>query len=204
MRPDHLDADLRALAGLDTDVGTALARIGAPAARMRPPGFPALLRIIVGQQVSSKAAASMFARLEAACGPIQAARMAGMDLGTLQALGLSRQKAAYALTLARDVAEGRVDLDAVERLEDEDAVAELVKARGIGVWSAEIYLLFTLGRRDVFPAGDLALQIGFQRLKRLRKRPEPDRLRKLIQPWRPYRGAGAHFLWHFYAAPPLG
>ena len=203
MRPDHLDADLRALAGLDPDVGAALARIGAPAARMRPPGFPALLRIIVGQQVSSRAAASMFARLESACGPIEATRMAGMDLGTLQAIGLSRQKAAYALTLARDVAEGRVDLGAVESLADEEAVAELVKARGIGVWSAEIYLLFTLGRRDVFPAGDLALQIGFQRLKRLRKRPDPDRLRKLIEPWRPYRGAGAHFLWHFYAAPPL-
>ena len=204
MRPLDLEADLRALAGLDADVAAALERLGLPASRRRPAGFEALLRIIVGQQVSTSAAASMWARLDAGCGPIRAEKSAGLDLGTLQALGLSRQKAGYALALARDVAEARVDLVAVERLADEEAVTELVKAKGIGVWSAEIYLLFALGRGDVFPAGDLALQVGFQRLKRLRRRPEPERLRRLVAHWQPYRGAGAHFLWHLYAAPPLG
>jgi len=203
MRPLDLEADLRALAAADADIGAALARIGAPEGRRRPPGFEALLRIIVGQQVSTSAARSMWEKLDRACGPIDPVKIAGMDLGTLQAVGLSRQKAGYALQLARDVAERRVDLAAVERLPDEEAIAELVKAKGIGVWSAEIYLLFTLGRGDVFPAGDLALQVGFQRLKRLKRRPEPERLRKLVEPWRPWRGAGAIFLWHFYAAPPL-
>ena len=203
MRPLDLESDLRALAAADADVAAALARIGAPAARSRPPGFEALLRIIVGQQVSTSAARSMWERLDRACGPIRPAKIAGLALGTLQAVGLSRQKAGYALRLARDVADARVDLAAVDCLADDEAIAELIKAKGIGVWSAEIYLLFALGRRDVFPAGDLALQVGFQRLKRLKRRPEPDRLRKLIEPWRPWRGAGAHFLWHLYAAPPL-
>ena len=85
----------------------------------------------------------------------------------------------------------------------EAALAELVTLKGIGAWSAEVYLLFAMQRADVFPAGDLALQVAFQRLKGLRQRPPADRLRRLVEPWRPHRGAGAHFLWHLYANPPL-
>ena len=121
----------------------------------------------------------------------------------LRALGLSRQKAAFALALAGDLVERRLDLDGLAALDDEPAIAELTKVKGIGRWSAEIYLLFCLQRPDVWPAGDLALQVAMQRLKRLRQRPSPDRLIKLAKPWRPHRGAAAHLLWHYYAKAPM-
>jgi DNA-3-methyladenine glycosylase II len=126
-----------------------------------------------------------------------------MSEAELRGLGLSRQKAAYAGGLARDVLDGRIDVEAVALLEDDAAIAALTRIKGIGAWSAEVYLLFALRRADVFPAGDLALQIAYQRLKRLRRRPDPERLRRLVRPWSPQRGAGAHFLWHLYANPPL-
>lgn len=191
------------LARSDEHVARALARVGPPPPRSRPPGFPALLRTIVGQQVSAKAAMAMWRRIEEAIVPLAPERVARMSAAELRALGLSRQKVGYALGLADDLVSGRVDLARVHRLPDDEAVSELVKIKGIGRWSAEVYLLFALGRPDVFPSGDLALQAAFQRLKGLRRRPESDRLVKLVEPWRPYRGAGAHFLWHFYAAPPM-
>ncbi len=194
---------LRKLAQSDEHVARALAHVGPPPPRSRPPGFPALLRTIVGQQVSVKAAMAMWRRIEEAIVPLAPERVVTMTAEQLRALGLSRQKIGYALGLANDLVSGRIDLAGVHQLPDEEAVDALVKIKGIGRWSAEIYLLFALGRPDVFPSGDLALQTAFQRLKGLRRRPKPDRLVKLVEPWRPYRGAGAHFLWHFYAAPPM-
>ncbi|HSE76827.1 MAG TPA: DNA-3-methyladenine glycosylase 2 family protein [Alphaproteobacteria bacterium] len=194
---------LRKLARSDEHVARALARVGPPPPRSRPPGFPALFRTIVGQQVSAKAAMAMWRRIEEAVVPLAPERVATMSAAELRALGLSRQKVRYALGLADDLVSGRIDLARVHQLPDDEAVDELVKIKGIGRWSAEVYLLFALGRPDVFPSGDLALQTAFQRLKGLRRRPEPHRLLKLVEPWRPYRGAGAHFLWHFYAAPPM-
>jgi len=131
--------------------------------------------------------------------PLSPKTVARLDLDALRALGLSRQKAVYARGLALDIVEGRVDLDRLPLLEDQAAVEHLMQIKGIGKWSAEVYLLFALGRPDIFPAGDLALQIAMQRLKRLRKQPDPKRLIRLVEPWRPYRGAAAHFLWHYYA-----
>jgi len=194
---------LRKLAQNDQHVARALARVGPPPPRSRPPGFPALLRTIVGQQISAKAAMAMWRRIEEAIVPLAPEGVVTMTAEQLRALGLSPQKIGYALGLANDLVSGRIDLASVHQLPDEEAVNELVKIKGIGRWSAEIYLLFALGRSDVFPSGDLALQTAFQRLKGLRRRPKPDRLVTLVEPWRPYRGAGAHFLWHFYAAPPM-
>jgi DNA-3-methyladenine glycosylase II len=199
----RLASDLAKLAERDADIAREWRRLGTPKARSRPPGFAALLRIIVGQQVSAKAAAAMWRKLEAALERVEAERVADATLDDLRALGLSRQKAGYALGLARDVVEGRLDIAALARLDEDMAIAELTRVKGIGRWSADIYLLFALRRGDVFPAGDLALQIAFQRLKRLRRRPDADRLRRLVAPWSPQRGAGAVFLWHFYANPPL-
>jgi DNA-3-methyladenine glycosylase II len=199
-----LARDLAALAARDADVARELARIGAPARRHRPPGFATLLRIILGQQVSVQAAAAMWRRLEAGLGGVvEPAVLAERSDAELRAFGLSRQKISYARALATALDGGGLDLGRVHRMADAPAIAALTTVKGIGVWSAEIYLLFALGRGDAFPAGDLALRIGYQRLKRLDAAPAPAALRALTEAWSPYRGAAAHFLWHSYANPPL-
>ena len=201
-RNPHLKA-LKELARRDTHLARALDAIGPPPERWRPPGYTALLRTIVGQQVSVKAAQSIWRRIEEAIVPLAPETVAAMAADDLRALGLSRQKAGYALGLAQDIVGGRLDFARVHRLDDEGVIAELTKVKGIGRWSAEIYLLFALKRPDVFPAGDLALQTAMQRLRGLRRRPSPDRLLRLVEPWRPYRGAGANFLWHYFSAAPM-
>lgn len=193
-------ADLRALAARDPDFAAALEQVGPPPSRERPPGFASLMRIIVGQQVSAAAASGIWTRLGAALPVIEAPHVAALDVDALRACGFSRQKAAYALGLAAAVAEGRLRFDDIHGLEDEPAIAALTALKGIGRWTAEIYLLFSLRRRDIWPAGDLAVAVGVQKLKRLRQRPTPERLRRLAEPWRPYRSAAALFMWHYYSA----
>lgn len=194
---------LKKLARTDPILGAALKLVGPPPSRTRPPGFASLARIIVGQQVSTASANSLWARLTQAIDPFAPQGVLARSADELRTLGLSRQKAAYMLGLARAIAEGRLRLDEVHSLDDEAAIAELMKLSGVGRWSAEIYLLFSLGRPDIWPCGDLALQVGVQRLRRLRRRPDPKRMIKLAEPWRPYRGAVAHFLWHYYANAPF-
>jgi DNA-3-methyladenine glycosylase II len=200
-----LSRDLGALAARDRDIARELARIGMPAKRARPPGFATLLRIILGQQVSVQAASAMWRRLEETLGGVvDPAALATRSDEDLRGCGLSRQKTAYARALAAALADGSLDLARVHRLPDPAAIDALTTVKGIGVWSAEIYLLFALGRGDAFPAGDLAVRVGYQRLKRLDAPPTPAALRAMTEDWRPYRGAAAHFLWHSYANPPLG
>jgi DNA-3-methyladenine glycosylase II len=201
--PDSHTAALQSLADRDKDIAAALAVIGPPPDRTRPQGFSSLLRAIVGQQISAAAAAALWTRIGAAIDPLVPETVAHMEIDALRRLGLSRPKALYAQGLARDVVDGRIDLALLPALDDEAAIEHLIRIKGIGRWSAEIYLLFALGRADVFPAGDLALAIAMQRLKRLRRRPEPKRLIRLAEPWRPYRGAAAQFLWHYYKAAPV-
>ena len=200
-----LSRDLAALAARDADIARELRRIGPPAKRERPPGFATLLRIILGQQVSVQAAASMWRRLEEGMGgAIDPAAFVARDDEEMRSWGLSRQKRGYARALAEALTGGALDLARVGRMSDADAIAALVTVKGIGVWTAEIYLLFALGRGDAFPAGDLALRVGYQRLKGLAEAPSTSALRDLTEPWRPHRGAAAHLLWHSYANPPLG
>ncbi len=190
----------RHLMQTDSDLARALAEVGPPPPRTRPVGFAGLVRIILAQQISAAAAATLWQRLSGAIDPFTPEKFARLSVDRLRALGLSRQKAAYAAGLASDIEARRVDLSFVHAADDEAAIAALTSVKGIGRWSAEIYLLFALRRPDVWPAGDLALAIAVQRLKRLRRRPDPDRLRHLAEPWRPYRSAAARLLWHYYAA----
>lgn len=200
-----LSRDLAALAARDADIARELRRIGPPSKRERPPGFATLLRIILGQQVSVQAAASMWRRLEEGMGGmIDPAAFVAHDDEAMRSWGLSRQKRGYARALAEALSSGALDLARIGRMRDADAIAALVTVKGIGVWTAEIYLLFALGRGDAFPAGDLALRVGYQRLKGLAEAPSTSALRDLTEPWRPHRGAAAHLLWHSYANPPLG
>ena len=199
--PHHIA--LKKLAAGDPHIADALAKIGLPPPRNRPPGFPSLARIIIGQQVSVASAAAIWNRLTAGVDPLTPENVLTRSLDDLRTFGLSRQKAAYILGMAEALTSGAVDLARIAELDDEAAIAELTKIKGFGRWSAEIYLLFSLGRLDVFPSGDLGLAVAMQRLKKLRKRPDPKRLLKLSEAWRPPRGAAAYFLWHFLHNAPF-
>jgi DNA-3-methyladenine glycosylase II len=178
-------------------------RWGDPEPRIRPPGYGTLLRAIVAQQVSTAASTSIWGKLEAAFGNLDdPAVIAAADPDALRAAGLSRQKAGYARDLAAHVLAGSLPLAALPG-DDEEAIRLLSSVRGLGRWSAEIYLLFAEGRADAFPAGDLAVQIQAGRMFAGGERPTEKALRALAEPWRPWRGVAALFLWHGYNAPPL-
>ena len=192
------------LAQVDPDVARAVARVGYPAPRQREPGFATLLRIMVAQQLSTKSAAAIWGRLEAACGPaVTAERFLELQEAAFKTIGFSRQKMAYGRSLAEALACGELDLEALATLSEEDAIAAISALRGFGRWSAEIYLLFALGRADIFPADDLGLQVGMQKLRRLETRPNRKAMDVLAEHWRPLRGCGAIFLWHYYGAATL-
>ncbi|MCY1672347.1 DNA-3-methyladenine glycosylase 2 family protein [Novosphingobium sp. SL115] len=181
----------------------AIERVGYPEPRLRPTGYGTLLRTIVGQQVSVAAAASVWAKLEALLGEDMPPHdLLAADFDSLRACGLSRQKQGYARSLCELVVSGELDLDALPA-DDEAAIAELVKIKGIGRWSAEIYLLFAEGRPDIWPAGDLAVQVGLGKLLGLTERPSEKETRLLAEDWRPHRGAAAIFTWHCYNNPAL-
>jgi len=200
----RLKAALDRLAALDPDIAAALPVVGLPAPRIRDPGFATLLRIVVAQQISTKAAAAIWARLETAAGPaLSAESLLALTDADFRAIGFSARKVEYARDLARAVAEGRLDLDALATYEEAELVTQIAALRGFGRWSAEIYGLFALGQVDIFPADDLALQVAAMRLKRLPARPTAKALRELAEAWRPWRGAAAVFLWHYYGAATL-
>ena len=195
----HLDA----LAARDPRFAAALALAGYPEPRMRDRGYVTLLRTIVGQQISFKAADAVWKKVEAAVGEIADPRslMARAD-EDLRAAGLSRQKIGYARSLAELVASGALDLSALPE-DDEEAIALLVRVKGIGRWSAEVYLLFAEGRTDVWPAGDLAVQESVRRIMGHDERPNEKAARAIAENWRPYRGAAAIFAWHHYKIPVI-
>src|SRR5262245_59212435 len=171
---------------------------GHPEPRSSDPGVTTLLRTIVGQQVSVAAARAMWAKLETAFGspPDLQLLLAASD-EELRAAGMSRQKSGYIRSLAELVISGELDLGALPE-DDEATIAHLTRIKGIGRWSAEIYLLFAEGRSDVFPAGDLAVMVEIGRLMGLDDRPSEKQLRELAEAWRPYRGAAAVLAWHSY------
>ena len=196
--PEQLRDSLDAIAVLEPGFAAALARVGYPLPRVREPGYETLLRTIVGQQVSVAAAAAVWRKLEAelgeGCAPEQ---LLARDFDALRACGLSRQKQGYARSLAELVTSGQIDLHALPE-DDEEAIALLTQVKGIGRWSAEIYLLFAEGRPDVWPAGDLAVQIEVGRILGLPERPSERQTRALAERWRPHRGAAAIMAWHHY------
>ena len=203
-RPDEtLRPALEALAARDPDIARHYALCGLPPLRRRPVGFAGLAQIIAAQQVSAASANAIIGRLEAALRPLTAEGFLELDEAALKAIGLSRPKMRYCRALAEDLLAGRIDLDGLDGLDDEAAIEHLTRAKGIGVWSAEVYLLFALRRPDVWPAGDLAVQVAVQRLKGLEARPNDAEMRALAEPWRPHRSAAARFLWHLYRHPGL-
>ncbi|MHA6316745.1 DNA-3-methyladenine glycosylase family protein [Altererythrobacter sp. CAU 1778] len=197
----QLQQGIDAVAALEPGVARALEAAGYPEPRIRPTGYMAMLRTIVGQQVSVAAAASMWNKLEAELGADFApADLLGRDFDTLRACGLSRQKQGYARSLCELVDTGEVVFDDLPA-DDEEAIAQLTKIKGIGRWSAEIYLLFAEGRPDIWPAGDLAVQAGMARILDMDERPSEKQARERAEGWSPHRGAAAIFTWHCYNNP---
>jgi DNA-3-methyladenine glycosylase II len=198
-----LRAGLDAIAATEPRMARALEVAGYPEPRIRQTGYATLLRTIVGQQVSVASAAAVWSKLEALLGPTIAPEvLLAAEFDALRGCGLSRQKQGYARSLCELVVAGTLDLDNLPT-DDEAAIAQLIAIKGIGRWSAEIYLLFAEGRPDVWPAGDLAVQAGLHKILGLEARPSEKETRLLAEPWRPHRGAAAIFTWHCYDNPAL-
>jgi DNA-3-methyladenine glycosylase II len=185
------------LASIDADLARAVAQCGLPPLRSAEPGFATLLRSIVGQQVSVHSARAIWDKLAVLVDPLTPENLLAAGEPVLRQAGFSGQKIRYGLALASDIVEGRVDLEALHEMEDESAIAELVKLKGIGRWTAEIYLMFALGRHDIMPGADLGLWVALQNLKGLRKRPDANKLLKVAEAWRPWRSVAALTLWHY-------
>ena len=205
MKPESLTETSLALAAAElADRDRYLRRIftsyGPPPLWARKPGFPTLINIILEQQVSLRSAASMFARLQQNIIPFHAARFSELGPGFLRSLGLTRQKTTYCLHLAEALVSKQLNLKRLHRMSDEEVKADLIKLKGIGSWSADIYLLMALLRPDIWPSGDLALAVAVADLKRLERPPKPEELEKMARRWKPYRAVAARMLWQYYLA----
>lgn len=159
--------------------------------------FSALVRAITFQQLSTRAASTIYGRLAALmpAGTPTAAALAALTDAQLRAVGMSRMKALYLKDLCEKVSSGALDLRRIHDLPDEDVIAALVQVKGIGRWSAEMFLMFRLHRPDVLPLGDLGIANAIQKIYRLRKRPTSDRIRRIGEAWRPYRSVASWYLW---------
>ncbi|MEG3123747.1 DNA-3-methyladenine glycosylase family protein [Sphingomonas sp. GB1N7] len=197
---DQLRTAIDALCEREPAFADAVARAGYPQPRINPRGYATLLRTIIGQQVSVASAQSVWTKLEGIVGDLtDPGNIARASDEQLRAAGLSRQKAGYARSLSDEVTSGRLDLADLPE-DDEEAIRALVAVKGIGRWSAEVYLLFAEGRADIWPAGDLAVQIEIGRILGHETRPSEKLTRELAEAWRPHRGAAAIFTWHHYGS----
>lgn len=197
--PEGLDFHLKGLGRLDPRLAAAIERAGEIAIRTAPRGFAGLTRIICGQQVSVASARAIWGRVEE-LGAVTPDAYLGFDEETLRKTGLSRSKYETIRGVALAAVQGGLDFDAVEELEAEAAIETLTKLKGIGPWTAEIYLLFCTGHPDVFPAGDLALQKAVEHAFALPNRPLPKQLIPLAANWSPHRGAAAIMFWRYFSA----
>jgi DNA-3-methyladenine glycosylase II len=189
---------VRLLTERDEHLAQVVKAYGQPALWVREPGFPTLVYIILEQQVSLASAKAAFDRLQAAVKPLTPKRFLKLNDAELLGIGFSRQKALYARLLAESLAQRHFDLRYLYDLPDDSAHKMLVAFKGIGRWTADIYLLSALRRPDIWPTGDLALATAVQEVKRLHKRPSPEKLEALSIPWRPWRAVAARLFWHAY------
>ena len=196
--------ELRRAAALDPGLQRLIDALGYPAPRVREPGFATLLQIIVSQQLSTGVAAAIWRRIESLCrAPVTARKILNRSGDQLRLCGLSRQKVEYAHGLAKMLRQKTLDLEGLRRLDAESTITELLKVRGVGRWSAEIYAMFALGHTDVFPAGDLALQVALQRYASLGERPDVTKTAARAAKWSPHRTSVALLLWKYYGSTTL-
>jgi DNA-3-methyladenine glycosylase II len=196
--PPEARAALALLVARDPHLAGIEAAAGPLPWRRRDGGFPGLLQVIMGQQISNQAAGAIWRRLALLPGALEPAGLLALDDAALRGAGLSRPKVAHARALAEAFAAGRLDAAFLAGLDDAAAVAAIAAVRGMGPWTAEVYLLFALERPDVFPAGDVALAASVADLKRLPARPGPVALRAMAAQWQPWRALAARLLWHHW------
>ena len=197
-------AAVRRLRRVDPRLGEWIDRIGACKLPQRRGRYAALIRAIVAQQVSTKAAAAVFERIRLAAGGwVTADRIDTVDDDGLRVAGLSRQKLSYVRDLTSRVRNGSLRLERLTTRSDEEIIEVLTEVKGLGRWSAEMFLIFVLNRPDVLPVGDLGIQNGFRRVYRLPERPSVDEMHELAEPWRPYRTFGSWYLWRATEVPTL-
>jgi len=186
------------LCGSDPDLAHVLTILSPPPFWTRKPGFASLIRIILEQQVSLASARASFDRLRGTVSPLSPDRFLKLDDARLKSCVFSRQKTAYGRNLAKVIVDGHLKLAALETMDDQTVRSELLKVKGIGPWTANIYLLTVLRRPDIWPSEDLALAVAAQKLKRLKVRPTPQELENLSMVWKPWRAVAARLLWHYY------
>ena len=188
----------RELAARDPVLARIYAKHGDPPLWRRPEGFPTLVHIILEQQVSLSSARSMLTRLEAAIQPFTPERFLTLGDAHLRGLGVTRQKSGYLLDLSRAIVSGELSLEALKKLSDDEGRVQLTGIKGIGLWSANIYLLMAMRRADIWPSGDLALAVAVKELNALVARPSPLELDQIAERWRPLRAVAARMLWQYY------
>lgn len=192
------------IAARDKKIAAAIKHVGYPTERINPGGFAVLLRVIVGQQLSVKAAATIFSRFsDLLGGDITPERVLALDADTMRGAGMSRQKFTYSHSLAEAIISGALDFDSLEALGDEDAITMITNVKGLGRWSAEMYLMFSMGRVDIWPIDDLAVRAGITRILGEEGKPKPKTVDGWGEVWRPYRSAIALLSWHYYSNAPL-
>lgn len=202
---DDIDAARRTLVEIDPALARAHALTPAFAWRRRVGGFEGLFHMIVDQQVSLASAAAIWARVEAGLGgQVTPERVLATPIESLRGFGLSIQKATYGHEIARAQVDGRIDFDHLERLSDGEAITKLVAIKGVGKWTAETFLMFCEGRRDVFPGGDIALQEAMRWTDGATLRPTEKQAYARAEIWRPHRSVAAHLLWGWYGAVKRG
>lgn len=195
---ESLSRGLRILSGRDTDLAQILKNLGPPPMWSREPGFPTLVRIILEQQVSLASAKAAYNRLLAATSPLTPESFLNLSDAALKSIGFSRQKISYARHLAGLIVAGQLDLASLSVMNDEAVRAELLKVKGVGNWTIDIYLLMALSRVDVWPSGDLALAVAVKNVKRLSSRPTPGELAIIGTEWKPWRSVATRIFWHYY------
>ena len=199
---DTLAEGIAELARRDPHLAAVIARYGAPPLWDRPPGFETLVQIILEQQISLSAGRAAYGRLERLAGAVTPERVASLAESDLRSAGLTRQKSSYIRGLAVAIVAGEFDPGGLTAMDDESARTELIKLRGVGAWTADIYLLMALGRADIWPSGDLALVAAIREVKRMRSLPTSDRIGRITRTWSPWRAVAARVLWHHYLSTP--
>jgi DNA-3-methyladenine glycosylase II len=193
---------LKHLSQADPDLARVVKRLGPPPMWQREPGFPTLVHIILEQQVSLASAKAAFDRLAAAARPLTPKQFLEFDDATLKGFGFSRQKTAYCRHLAMSILDGAFDLEDLHLMDDSSVRTELIKLKGIGRWTADIYLLMALLRPNIWPGGDLALAVAIKEVKGLHTRPSTEEMDSISKSWEPWKAVAARVLWHHYLSGP--